>query len=447
MTSLAASAKINAPISKKLSKEIEEVIPGGVNSPFRSFHEVGGHTIFVDRGEGSKVIDADGNEYIDYVGAWGPAILGHGFAPVADAVSEVLRQGPLFGAPHKLELELARKIVASIPSIDMVRFVNSGTEAVMSSLRLARGYTGKDIIIMFEGCYHGHSDSVLASSTHKHSSGIPHDASKNTVVVPFNDLDALDQCLEKHDGQIAGVIIEPVAGSMGVVAPEPGYLNGVRDLCTKYGVVLIFDEVLTGFRVAFGGAQSLYEVEPDLTCFGKALGGGMPIGAYGGKREIMEKLMPIGDVYQAGTFSGNPITMAGAIAILNALSNPSVYSDLDKRTEQLFAGIQKHIDEINQELVAKSSPESGSLEAIPFQLQRVSSMFAFVFAAKAVKNFEDSKTIDAERFAKFFHELLANGVMLPPTAVDAACVSAAHSEADIDRTIVVCANALRKIFL
>lgn len=447
MNSLAASAKIDAPISKKLSKEIEEFIPGGVNSPFRSFHEVGGHTIFVERGQGAIVIDADGNEYIDYVGAWGPAILGHGFAPVADAVSEVIRNGPLFGAPHKLELELARKLVSSVPSIDMVRFVNSGTEAVMSSIRLARGYTGKDVIIMFEGCYHGHSDSVLASSTHKHSSGIPQEASKNTVVVPFNNLDALDACLEKHDGQIAGVIIEPVAGSMGVVAPEPGYLNGVRDLCTKYGALLIFDEVLTGFRVAFGGAQLLYNVEPDLTCFGKALGGGMPIGAYGGKREIMEKLMPLGSVYQAGTFSGNPVTMAGALAILNALSDPNVYSVLEQRTAQLFTGIKASIDEINQEIVAKSSPESGLRETIPFQLQRVGSMFAFVFAPHPVKNFEDSKAIDAQRFAVFFHELLANGVMLPPTAVDAACVSAAHDEAVINRTVEVCAAALRKIFL
>lgn len=447
MNSLAASEKINAPISKKLSKEIEEFIPGGVNSPFRSFHEVGGHTIFIERGQGAKVIDADGNEYIDYVGAWGPAILGHGYGPVADAVSEVIRNGPMFGAPHKLELELARKLVNSVPSIDMVRFVNSGTEAVMSSIRLARGYTGKDVIVMFEGCYHGHSDSVLASSTHKHSSGIPREASKNTVVVPFNNLDALDACLEKNDGQIAGVIIEPVAGSMGVVAPEPGYLNGVRDLCTKYGVVLIFDEVLTGFRVAFGGAQLLYDVEPDITCFGKALGGGMPIGAYGGKREIMEKLMPLGDVYQAGTFSGNPVTMAGALAILSALSDPKVYIELEQRTEQLFVGIQKKIEEINQEIVAKSSPESGARESIPFQLQRVGSMFAFIFAPHPVRNFEESKVIDAQRFAVFFHELLANGVMLPPTAVDAACVSAAHDEAVIDRTIEVCGNALRKIFL
>lgn len=446
MKSLAATSKINAPISKQLSKEIAEVIPGGVNSPFRSFHEVGGHTIFVERGQGSKVIDADGNEYIDYVGAWGPAILGHGYLPVADAVSEVIRSGPLFGAPHKLELELARKIVSSVPSIDMVRFVNSGTEAVMSSIRLARGYTGKDLIVMFEGCYHGHSDSVLASSTHKHSSGIPLEASKNTVMVPFNNLDALDACLEKHEGEIAGVIIEPVAGSMAVVAPEPGYLNGVRDLCTKYGVVLIFDEVLTGFRVAFGGAQILYDVEPDLTCFGKALGGGMPIGAYGGKREIMEKLMPLGDVYQAGTFSGNPVTMAGAIAILNALSAPSIYIDLERKAEQLAAGIQKSIDEINQQLVTRSSAESGSPKAIPFRLQRVGSMFAFVFAPHPVKNFEDSKAIDAQKFAEFFHELLADGVMLPPTAVDAACISVAHDKEDIDRTIQVCDKALKQVF-
>jgi len=436
-----ADPKIKAPNSERLSREIEELIPGGVNSPFRSFHEVGGHTIFVERGAGSKVYDADGNEYIDYVGAWGPAILGHACEPVVEAVSAVLKQGPLFGAPHKLELQLAKKIVETVPSIDMIRFVNSGTEAVMSTIRLARGYTGKDLIVMFEGCYHGHSDSVLASTKHKHSSGIPDESCKNTLVVPFNDLDALDACLEKHDGRVAAIIIEPVAGSMGVIAPQPGYLQGLRDLCTKYGVLLIFDEVLTGFRVAYGGAQLLYDVQPDLTCYGKALGGGMPIGAYGGRRDIMHKLMPIGDVYQAGTFSGNPVTMAGALAILEQLSNPKVYETLETRANQFFEGLSRSITRINETRAASGKGP------IPVQLPRVGSMFAIVFAASEVKNFEDSKAIDPKLFATFFHEILAEGIMLPPTSVDAACLSAAHSEADVQRTIDVCSAAFDKLFL
>lgn len=432
-----STSQLNVSKSALLSEEIKQYIPGGVNSPFRSFHEVGGHTIFIESGEGSRAFDVDGNQYIDYVGAWGPAILGHGYRPLAQAVSDVIEKGPMFGAPHVLELELAKKLVQSVPSIEMVRFVNSGTEAVMSSIRLARGYTGKDLVVMFEGCYHGHSDSVLASSTHKHSTGIPELSSRNTITVPFNDLDALDRCLEKNDGNVAAVIIEPVAGSMGVVPPEPGYLQGLRDLCTKYGIVLIFDEVLTGFRVAFGGAQLLYDVQPDLTCFGKALGGGMPIGAYGGSAEIMNHLMPVGKVYQAGTFSGNPVTMRGALAILDALSDPDVYRVLEDRTHQLFVGLERAIREI--------SNKTG--KDIPVKLQRVGSMFAIMFTKQQVRNFKDSLSIDAKLFAKFFHEVLDRGIMLPPTAVDAACVSAAHTAIDIEQTIEACDQALTKMFV
>lgn len=428
---------LKTPNSQKLSREIEQLIPGGVNSPFRSYHEVGGHAIFIDRGEGSKVFDADNNEYLDYVGAWGPAILGHSYAPVLDAIQTVVRQGPMFGAPHKLELDLARKIVANIPSIEMVRFVNSGTEAVMSALRLARGYTGRDKIVMFEGGYHGHSDSVLASSTHKHSSGIPDHFCQNTVLTPFNDLPALEKCLVEHRGTVAAVIIEPVAGSMGVIAEEPGFLQGVRELTEKHQVLLIFDEVLTGFRVAFGGAQGLYRIDPDLTCFGKALGGGMPIGAYGGKKTIMQKLMPIGDVYQAGTFSGNPVTMAGANAILDSLLQPGVYETLEARGAQLFDGLRQSVENINRQ-IGKS---------IPVQLQRVGSMFAIIFAPHPIKNFENSKSIDNELFARFFHKILAQGVMLPPSAVDAACLSLAHSEDDISKTVGVLSEALESMFV
>ncbi|MBX9670163.1 MAG: glutamate-1-semialdehyde 2,1-aminomutase [Candidatus Obscuribacterales bacterium] len=427
---------LKTPNSQNLSREIEQLIPGGVNSPFRSYHEVGGHAIFIDRGSGSKVFDADDNEYIDYVGAWGPAILGHSYAPVVEAVKRVINDGPMFGAPHKLELELARKLVAGIPSVEMVRFVNSGTEAVMSALRLARGYTGRDTIVMFEGGYHGHSDSVLASSTHKHSSGIPDQFCQNTVLTPFNDLPALEKCLSDNKGKIAAVIIEPVAGSMGVIAEDPGFLSGVRELTKKHHVLLIFDEVLTGFRVAFGGAQGLYDVEPDLTCFGKALGGGMPIGAYGGKKTIMQKLMPLGDVYQAGTFSGNPVTMAGANAILDSLSQPGVYETLEALGAKLFDGLRKSIDKINQ--------KDG--KSIPVQLQRVGSMFAIIFAPHPIRNFEDSKSIDNELFASFFHKILANGIMLPPSAVDAACLSLAHTEEDIKRTVDLCSSAFTSLF-
>jgi len=418
--------------SAELNEQIQKLIPGGVNSPFRSFHEVGGQALFIERGQGSKVFDVDGNVYIDYVGAWGPAILGHGYAPISAAVSNAIKDGALFGAPHKLELELAKALTSTIPSIEMVRFVNSGTEAVMSSIRLARGYTGKDLIVMFEGCYHGHSDSVLASSSHRHSSGIPEEAASNTIRTPFNDLQALDRCLDKYDGKVAAVILEPVPGSMGVVVPEEGFLQGLRDLCTKYGVVLIFDEVLTGFRVAYGGAQALYGVRPDLTCFGKALGGGMPIGAYGGKREIMEHLMPLGKVYQAGTFSGNPLTMAGALTILTALQKPDVYTLLEKRSQQLFDGMQQVIDE-----------KRHSSSAI--QLARVGSMFAIIFADQPVRNYKDSQKIDEKAFARFFHKMLEHGVMLPPTAVDAACVSAAHTEEDIEQTIAAFRAAMPQI--
>ncbi|MCC6977203.1 MAG: glutamate-1-semialdehyde 2,1-aminomutase, partial [Candidatus Melainabacteria bacterium] len=301
--------------SKSASEEIAKLIPGGVNSPFRSFHEVGGHTIFFEKAQGAILTDLDGNKYIDYLGAWGPAILGHSHPSVVKACQEAVEAGAVFGAPSLLELQMAKSVIRHFPSIEQIRFVNSGTEAVMSAVRLARGFTGKDIVVMFEGAYHGHSDSVLGSSTHQSSTGLLENAKQQTILTPFNDLERLDATLRKHSGKTAAVIIEPVCGSMGVVIPEPNFLQGVRKLCDEHQVVLIFDEVLTGLRVAKGGAQALYGVRPDLTTFGKALGGGMPIGAYGGRRDIMDELMPIGEVYQAGTFSGNPVTMAGGIEV------------------------------------------------------------------------------------------------------------------------------------
>lgn len=416
--------------SKTASSEIAKLIPGGVNSPFRSFHEVGGYTIFLSEALGSKVTDIDGNKYIDYLGAWGPAILGHSHPLVVKACQEAVNNGAVFGAPTLLELEMAKSVIRHFPSIDQIRFVSSGTEAVMSAIRLARGFTHRDTVVMFEGAYHGHSDSVLGSTTHQSSSGVLSGTKNKTVLTPFNDLEKLALTLEEHSGEVATVIIEPVCGSMGVVLPEPGFLQGVRTLCDKHQVVLIFDEVLTGLRVGKGGAQAIFGVKPDLTTFGKALGGGMPIGAFGGRRDIMDALMPIGEVYQAGTFSGNPVTMAGGIEVLRLLDDDAIYETLEARTAELFAGIADFVD-------AKS---------LPIQLQRAGSMFAIIFSDKPVKNFEDSKRIDAERFALFFHDLLANGIYLPPSSVDAACVSAAHSQRDIEETIEKVIAALKKVF-
>lgn len=422
--------------TETLGKQIAEFIPGGVNSPFRSFHEVGGQAIFLDSGKGSRVFDVDGNQYIDYVGAWGPAILGHAPTAVIDAVKRTIDKGPLFGAPHELELRLAETLVEALPSMDMVRFVNSGTEAVMSAIRLARGYTEKDKLIVFEGCYHGHSDSTLANERIKHSSGVPDGFAGSSIQAEFNNLASVEECLEKHSGEVAAVILEPVTGSMGVIEPHPDFLPGLRSLCTKYDALLIFDEVLTGFRLAWGGAQNLYDVKPDLSTFGKTLGGGMPIGAYGGRREIMNCLMPIGKVYQAGTFSGNPLTMAGGLAMLNELKHNQVYETLENRAERLFTGLEKVLNQIEKEQGKRP----------PIQLQRVGSMFTVLFAEAPVENFKDAGKIDEKLFARFFHHCLKGGVYLPPTAVDAACLSSEHSEEDIDRTIEVMGAAIGTIF-
>lgn len=416
--------------SRELAEEIEKLIPGGVNSPFRSFEEVGGHTIFFDRTDGAYLFDIDGNKYIDFLGAWGPAILGHSPKAVVEACKKVIELGPVFGSPHTLELEFARKITRAVPSIEMVRLVNSGTEAVMSAVRLARGFTGKEIIVMAEGGYHGHSDSVLASNGHRTSGGIPNATASNTVLVAFNDLESLRDCLSKHSNSVAAVLLEPVPGSMGVIPPAPGYLDGVRKLCDEFNCLFILDEVLTGFRLALGGAQELYGVKADLTCFGKGLGGGMPIGAFGGSEKIMRHLQPIGDVYQAGTFSGNPVTMAGGCAMLELLSAPAVYETLESRAAQLFSAIQVEIDR----------------HEYPVQLPRVGSMIAIVFSSKPVRNFQDSKAIDSKRFAKFFHFLLERGVYLPPSSVDAACVSAAHSVDDIDEAVDIINRGLSFVF-
>lgn len=420
----------NVDASERASREIAQLIPGGVNSPFRSFEEVGGHTIFFSRAEGAYLTDIDGNRYIDYLGAWGPAVLGHSPSNVVAACKRAIEDGAVFGTPHIYEMEMARLLVEAYPSIDMVRFVNSGTEAVMSAIRLARGYTGRDIVVMFEGCYHGHSDATLASDGHRASSGIPECTAKKTVLAEFNNLESLDKCLNKHRNRVAAVIVEPVAGSMGVIPPEPGFLEGVQKLTREHTALFVFDEVLTGLRVARGGAQRLFGITPDLTCFGKALGGGMPIGAYGGRREIMEQLQPLGQVYQAGTFSGNPVTMAGGTAILNELKNDEHYRRMEALTARLFSGIQRYIDE----------------RSLPVQLQRVGAMFAIIFADRAIKNYKDSLSINADQFSSFFHHILARGINMPPSSVDAACVSSAHTEEDIDQTVEILTDALKAVF-
>lgn len=401
-----------------------------MNSPFRSFEEVGGSTIFFSRASGAYLFDVDGNQYIDYLGAWGPAILGHSPGRVVQACQSILALGPVFGSPHTLELEFATKLTDAVPNLEMVRLVNSGTEAVMSAVRLARGFTGKDLIVMVEGGYHGHSDSVLASEGHRTSGGVPSGTADNTAVAKFNDLNSMSNCLRSNKNKIAAVLIEPVPGSMGVIPPEPGYLQGIRELCDEHDCLLIFDEVLTGFRVCFGGAQELFHVRADITCYGKGLGGGMPIGVYGGSSEIMKHLQPIGTVYQAGTFSGNPVTMAGGCAMLELLSEPGVYETLEDRAAQLFAGIQPEIDKHDW----------------PVQLQRVGSMISILFNNKPVKTFEDSQTIDSKRFAKFFHYLLGKGIYLPPSSVDAACVSTAHTREDIAVSVEAINLALHHSF-
>jgi len=415
--------------SQECSRRLEELTPGGVNSSFRSFIEVGGHTIFFSHAQGSKVFDIDGNTYIDYLGAWGPAILGHAHPEVVKACQEALGRGPVFGAPHELEIEFAELLVHNIPSIEQVRFVNSGTEAVMSAIRLARGATGREKIIIFAGSYHGHSDSVLASRIPPASTGITAGSAADTLLVEYNDLDALEQCLISHKNQIAAVLIEPVAGSMGVVPPEPGYLKVIRELCTAHNTLLIFDEVLTGFRITFAGAQALYDVRPDLTCYGKALAGGMPVGAYGGRKDLMSQLLPYGKVYQAGTFSGNPVTMAGGITTIKLLSNPDVFSKLETLSARFFSGLENKIQELN------------GRQNFPVQLQRVGSMFAIIFAPHPVKNYTDSLAINSKQYAKFFHYLLEHGIYMPPSSVDAACLSAVHTEEEIDYTIEICAKA------
>lgn len=413
-------------ISSRLFEESQRYIPGGVNSPVRSFKAVGRCPIFIERGRGSHIWDVDGNEYIDYVCSWGPLILGHAHPAVVEAIVQAAVRGASFGACTEAEVELAKMVVAAIPSIEMVRLVNSGTEAVMSAIRVARGYTGRNKIVKFEGGYHGHSDALLATAGSgvatfgiPDSAGIPSSMTADTIVLPYNDIDAVRMVLEAEGNDIACIVIEPVAGNMGVVLPKPGYLADLRELTHKYGVVLIFDEVITGFRLAYGGAQELYGVIPDMTTLGKILGGGLPIGAYGGRQEIMELVAPVGPVYQAGTLSGNPLAVAAGIHTLSILRDENLYPALERKTQQL----------------ADSFVEAANQLGVDIQINQIGSMMTAFFTDAAVDDYVSAKTSDTRKYAAFFQGMLERGMYLPPSQFEAMFVSSAHTDTDIDRSI------------
>jgi len=408
-------------------QEAQKYIPGGVNSPVRAFKSVGGEPIFMQRAKGAYLWDADGKQYIDYVGSWGPMILGHANDDVIKAVQDAAENSLSFGAPTESETVLAKMICDLIPSIDKVRMVSSGTEATMSALRLARGYTGRDKIVKFEGCYHGHSDSLLVKAGSgaltfgvPTSPGVPAALAEQTLTLQFNNLEQIEELFASTGEEIAAIIIEPVAGNMNLITPKPGYLEGLREICDKYGTVLIFDEVMTGFRVGLQGAQGVYGVTPDLTCFGKVIGGGMPVGAFGGKDEIMNHISPQGPVYQAGTLSGNPVAMAAGIKTLELISAPNFYENLTVKVKSLLLGL-------------KNAAQSHD---IPLATNGIGGMFGFFFTdAKRVTSFDGSMAWDADRFNQFFHGMLDRGVYLAPSSFEAGFVSITHSENDIADTI------------
>ena len=419
-------------------REAQKHIPGGVNSPVRSFKSVDGDPLFIAKAKGAKVYDIDGNEYIDYVGSWGPMILGHAHQSVLDALKEVSELGVSYGAPTLLETEMAMMIKRMMPSIESVRMVNSGTEATMSALRLARGFTGRELVMKFEGCYHGHNDSFLIKAGSgaltfgtPNSPGVTTGTAQSTLIAKYNDLESVKQLFEKHGEHIAAVILEPVTGNMGVVEPLKEFLQGVRDLCTEYGTVLIFDEVMTGFRLAAGGAQELYGITPDLTTLGKIIGGGLPVGAYGGKQEIMDQLAPKGPVYQAGTLSGNPLAMAAGLATLRILEQtPFFYNVMDMKAARLAKGLKRCLAETG----------------IPGVVNRVGSMFTLFFTEEqSVKSFDDVMKSDTKRFARFFKLSLDAGVYLAPSQFEAGFVSIAHTDEMIDQTVEAALNAMKQL--
>ncbi len=420
----------------KLYEKAQRYIPGGVNSPVRAFKAVGGEPIFIDRGKGSKIYDVNGSEYLDYVLSWGPLILGHSHPQVIKEIKGVLEKGTSFGAPTLGETELAEMTVKAVPGMEKMRLVNSGTEATMSAIRLARGYTGRDKIVKFEGCYHGHADYLLVKAGSgattlgfPDSAGVPQDFARNTILVPYNDVGAIEKVIEENSREIASVIIEPVAGNMGVILPEDGFLQKLREITAEYGIVLIFDEVITGFRISYGGAQQYFRVIPDLTCLGKIIGGGLPVGAYGGKKEIMDNLAPLGPVYQAGTLSGNPIAVAAGIQTLRILSQPGAYERLEERTRNLV----------------ESMRENAAKLKVDIHINQIGSMFTLFFSSRRVYDYQSAKGSDEKKFAQYFQGMLRKGIYLPCSQFETNFLSLAHTEEDIEKTVKANYETLRTL--
>lgn len=422
--------------SSRMFEEAQCYIPGGVNSPVRAFKSVGGNPVYIAKGEGSRITDVDGNSYIDYIGSWGPLILGHAHPKVLAAIQEAAVLGTSFGAPTERETEMAKLVCEIVPSVEVVRMVNSGTEATMSALRLARGYTKRNKIMKFEGCYHGHADSLLikagsgvATLGLPDSPGVPEATAVNTITVPYNDLESVKLAFENFGADLAAVIVEPIAGNMGVVPPQPGFLEALREITQQHGTLLIFDEVMTGFRVSRGGAQELYGITPDLTTMGKVIGGGLPVGAYGGKREIMQQIAPAGPIYQAGTLSGNPLAMAAGLTTLQELGQPGAYEKLEALSARLSEGLAENARKLG----------------IPHTLNRVGSMVCLFFTDTPVVNYDTAKTADLDKFSAYFRYLLEEGVMIPPSQFEGMFVSLAHTEEDIERTIDASYKAMKRL--
>lgn len=413
--------------SETLFEQAQIHIPGGVNSPVRAFTGVGGNPIFIAKGDGAYLTDVDDNRYVDYVGSWGPMILGHSHPAVLDAVKAAVDNGLGFGAPTEIEITMANKVCECVDSIESVRMVNSGTEATMTAIRLARGFTGRDKIVKFEGCYHGHADSLLVKAGSgaltlgvPSSPGIPAALAEHTLTLEFNNIDSVRTAFSLLGNEIAAIIVEPIAGNMNCIPPVPGFLEGLREVCDEHGAVLIFDEVMTGFRVALGGAQSVYKITPDLTTLGKVIGGGMPVGAFGGKKDIMDHIAPVGPVYQAGTLSGNPVAMAAGLAMLEHISKPSFYAPLTAQTEKLCLGLK----------------ETARSHGIPLTTNNVGPMFGFFFSNEEnVTRFDQVMQCDVERFKRFFHGMLAKGIYLAPSAYETGFISAAHLDGEIEKTL------------
>jgi len=422
--------------SELLFEEAKKYIPGGVNSPVRAFKAVGGTPPFIASALGSKIYDVDGKEYIDYVSSWGPMIVGHRHPRVIEALQKALTKGLSYGAPTEGEIELARMMVEAVPSIEMVRMVNSGTEATMSAIRLARGYTGRDKIIKFSGCYHGHGDFLLVKAGSgattlgiPDSKGVPDDFARNTITLPFNNLNAVKKAVKAEAPKIAAIILEPVPGNMGVVLPQEGFLRGLQELCHETGIVLIFDEVMSGFRVAWGGAQSLYGIIPDMTCLGKVIGGGLPVGAFGGKKEIMENLAPLGPVYQAGTLSGNPLAVTAGLETLKILAQPGTYEKLSKSSEYLVEEAKKIAHKVG----------------VKIYISRVGSMFTLFFASQEVIDYHTALKSDTVTFNRYFHLMLKGGIYLAPSQFEANFISLAHSQENLDKTLEVMAKTFKEL--